>query len=52
MIDTTTLRFEARLNRLDNSQMILSSSVVDELLDRLEAAERDRVRVLGRLTLA
>ena len=42
MIDTNTLRFEARLNKLDNSQMVLSPLVVGELLDRLEAAEKER----------
>ena len=39
-INIETLRFEIQLNKLDNSQMVLSSLVVGELLDRLEAAEK------------
>jgi hypothetical protein len=41
MIDINTLRFEVRLNKLDNSQMSLSPLVVEDLLDRIEAAESD-----------
>lgn len=41
MIDIKTLRFEVQLNKLDNSQMVLSPLVVGELLDRLEAAEAE-----------
>lgn len=40
MIGIKTLRFEVQLNKLDNSQMVLSPLVVGELLDRLEAAEK------------
>lgn len=40
-INIETLRFEIQLNKLDNSQMVLSPLVVGELLDRLEAAERE-----------
>ena len=40
-INIETLRFEIQLNKLDNSQMVLSPLVVGELLDRLEAAEKE-----------
>ena len=40
-IDIETLRFEIKLNKLDNSQMILSPLVVGELIDRPEAAEKE-----------
>lgn len=39
-IDIETLRFETQLNKLDNSQMVLSPLVVSELLNRLEEAEK------------
>ena len=42
MIDINTLRFEVQLNKLDNSQLVLSPSVVEDLLDRIEAAEKER----------
>lgn len=38
-INIETLRFEVQLNKLDNSQIVLSPLVVGELLDRLEEAE-------------
>lgn len=38
-INIETLRFDIQLNKLDNSQMVLSPLVVGELLDRLEAWE-------------
>ena len=42
MIDINTLRFAVQLNKLDNSQLPASPLVVEDLLDRLEAAERER----------
>lgn len=42
MIDINTLRFEVQLNKLDNSQLVLSPSVVEDLLDRIETAEKER----------
>ena len=41
MIDINTLRFEVQLNKLDNSQMTVSPLVVEDLLDRIEAAEKE-----------
>lgn len=41
-INIEMLRFEIQLNKLDNSQMVLSPLIVGELLDRLEATEKER----------
>ena len=42
-INIETLRFEIQLNKLDNSQMVLSPRVFGELLDRLEEAESEAI---------
>ena len=42
MLDINTLRFEVQLNKMDNSQLVLSPLVAEDLLDRIEAAEKER----------
>ena len=42
MLDINTLRFEVQLNKMDNSQLVLSPLVAEDLIDRLEAAEEER----------
>ena len=42
MLDINTLRFEVQLNKMDNSQLVLSPLVVEDLLDRIETAEKER----------
>ena len=42
MLDINTLRFEVKLNKMDNSQLVLSPLVAEDLLDRIETAEKER----------
>lgn len=42
-INIETLRFEIQLNKLDNSQMVLSPLVVEEFLDRLDTLVSERI---------
>ena len=42
MLDINTLRFEVQLNKMDNSQLVLSPLVAEDLLARIETAEKER----------
>ena len=49
MLDINTLRFEVKLNKMDNSQLVLSPLVAEDLLDRIETAEKERDDLLAKV---
>ena len=50
MIDINTLRFAVQLNKLDNGQLPASPLVVEDLLDRIEKAAKERAALRAELS--